>query len=170
MHPGQPIRFAVFSTPGAGVDVVDSVELTLDNQESTSSDGAVRFDRLKVYVNKNLAAPAANGSVSGRYAMFYIPGQGGFFFSSGPVPGKPFIMAGGFDRARMLFTIDNVTYDGVAVSPFLPQNNQGEAWVYHDPNYKPEGNWTKPLNDPAELSRPPQFFTAASNTLAFWIP
>ncbi len=169
LHPGQPITFPVYHIPGAGIDVVDTIELTLSDQGSAPSTGALRFDGLKVYANRTLAAPAAVGSVSGRYAMFYIPGQGGYFFSSEPVPGKQFVEAGWFDHARMQFTVDNVTYDCVGRSAFLTQNDRGEAWVYHDPSYKPEGNWTKPLNDLSDLTRPPQFFTSASNTLAFWI-
>lgn len=153
---------------GAGLDVVDSIELTLQHQDAAG--GKLRFDGLKVYENRSLLAPAASGSVSGRFAMFYVPGQGAYFFSSEPVPGKPFVEAGWFDHARMQFTLDNATFDGVATSSFLPQSDRGEAWVYHDANYKPEGNWTKPLNDPADLSQPPLFFTAAANTLAFWIP
>jgi hypothetical protein len=150
------------------VDVVDSFELTIEG--APAAGGALRFDGLKVYVNRTLSAPAATGSVSGRYVMFYIPGQGGYFFSSEPVAGKNFVEAGWFDHARMQFTLDNVTYDGVANSSFLTQSDRGEAWVYHDPSYKPEGNWTKPLNDVPDLTRPPQFFTAAANTLAFWVP
>jgi hypothetical protein len=169
MHPGQPIQFPVYHLPGSGIDVVDTIELTLNDADSAAGTG-LRFDGLKVYVDRSLAAPAATGSVSGRYAMFYIPGQGGYFFSAAPVQGKGFVEAGWFDHARMQFTLDNVTYDCVANSSFLTQNDRGEAWVYHDPNYKPDGNWTKPLNDPGELTRPPQFFTAAANTLAFWVP
>jgi hypothetical protein len=166
LHSGVPIAFPVFNLPGSGIDVVDTVQLTLESP----STGGLRFDGLKVYINRTLAAPAAAGVVSGRFAMFYIPGHGGYFFSSAPVPGKPFVEAGWFDNARMQFTVDNTTYDCVNNSSFLTQNERGEAWVYHDPNYKPEGNWTKPLNDPGDLTRPPQFFTAGSNTLAWWIP
>jgi hypothetical protein len=169
LHSGQPIQFPVYNVPGAGVDVVDTIVLTLEDTDAAPAAG-IRFDGLKVYINKTLVAPAATGSVSGRYAMFYVPGQGGYFFSSEPAPGKGFVEAGWFDHARMQFTLDNVTYDCVASAPFLTQNDRGEAWVYHDPNYKPQGNWTKPLNDPGELTRPPQFFTGAANTLAFWVP
>jgi hypothetical protein len=167
MHAGEPIRFPVYHLPGDGIDVVDTVELTLEDQ---ASGAGLRFDGLKVYVNKALAGPAATGIVAGRFAMFYLPGRGGYFFSSEPVPGKPFVEAGWFDHARMQFTLDNVTYECAANSAFLTQNDRGEAWVYHDPNYKPDGNWTKPLNDTAVLSQPPQFFTAASSSLAWWIP
>jgi hypothetical protein len=38
-------------------------------------------------------------------------------------------------------------------------------WVYHDPNYKPAGNWTK-----ADLaSNREEFFTAASDSLQWWV-
>jgi hypothetical protein len=170
LNSGQPIQVPVFAMSGAGLDVVDSIALTLEHQDAASAGARIRFDGLKIYANRNLAAPAATGSVSGRFAMFYVPGQGGYFFSAEPVPGKGFVEAGWFDHARMQFTLDNVTVDGVTSSPFLTQNDRGEAWVYHDPSYKPEGNWTKPLNDPADLAQPPGFFTAAANTLSFWIP
>jgi len=49
----------------------------------------------------------------------------------------------------------------------LTQSERGELWVYHDPNYKPEGNWTK--TNPAGGSDD-EFFTAASDSLKWWLP
>jgi len=39
--------------------------------------------------------------------------------------------------------------------------------VYHDRNYKPSGSWTK--NSPNPTS-PEEFFTAASDSLNWWLP
>ncbi len=166
---GQPFSFDVFNTPGQGEKVTDTVTLTID-QGAASHGGSLRFGNLRVFINKTLSPGAASSiTVSGKYAMFYIPGQGGFFFSSESIPGKPFVEAGWVDRDRMQFTIDNVTYDANSSAPILTQSDRGELWVYHDPNYLPAGNWTKPLNDPTAENRPPGFFTAASNTLSWWI-
>jgi hypothetical protein len=43
--------------------------------------------------------------------------------------------------------------------------DRGQLWVYHDPNYKPAGNWTK--NDPT--SNRDQYFTAAADSMRWWV-
>jgi hypothetical protein len=45
------------------------------------------------------------------------------------------------------------------------QADRGQLWVYHDPNYKPAGNWTK--TDAASSSD--EFFTASSNSVQWWV-
>ena len=114
---------------------------------------------------------AASGStVSGRYVMFYIPGQGGFFFASESVTGRNFIKAGYIDGNRMQFTVDNLSYDCTTLAPIAVQNLRQELWVYHDPTYRPEGNWT--LQEPEATSpdaAADTFFAAAADSLDWWM-
>ena len=96
--------------------------------------------------------------------MFYIPGHGGYFFATEPAGGG-FIKAGSIDRNRMQFVVDNEIYECVASAPIVTQAAGADLWVYHDPSYTPEGNWT---HDPA---RPDveSFYTAAADSLGWWI-
>jgi len=60
---------------------------------------------------------------------------------------------------------------GIGVSEFslaaaTQGSSEGQLWVYHDPNYKPAGNWTK--SDPK--SSRDEFFTAASDSVRWWLP
>ena len=49
--------------------------------------------------------------------MFYIPGHGGYFFSTEPVDQPPFLGVGVVDGKHLTFTIDNETYDCTAQRP-----------------------------------------------------
>ena len=167
-RPGEPVRFTVFRTPGEGVDVVDTITLVTSDDQPPS--GALRFADLQVSLNQNSVNLLAAGNVAGRFVMFYLPGKGGYFFAASPVPGKPFVGAGTIDDKRMQFTIDNETFECTSAEQILSETERGEVWVYHDPNYQPGGNWTKPLNDPAALRSPPGFFAAGSTSLSWWIP
>ena len=109
---------------------------------------------------------SAGANVSGRYTMFYLPGRGGYFFSAEPVDGRAFLHVGVVAGKRLTFTLDNEMYDCLASAPVLVQSNDGQLWVYHDPNYKPAGNWTK--SDPK--SSRDEYFTAASDSLRWWLP
>jgi len=104
--------------------------------------------------------------------MFYIPGHGGYFFSTEAVDQRdaadqlPFQQVGVVDGKHLTITLENETYDCTATAPILVHADRGQLWVYHDPNYKPDGNWTK--NDTREGSRD-QFFTAASDSISWWL-
>jgi hypothetical protein len=158
------------TNPGLGQNLTDTV-LILLSQRGSLNDGAtgsaqIRFAGLKVSVNGQPASPSGVGAdVAGRYAMFYIPRRGGYFFSSEPVDQRPFVQIGVVDGKHLQFTIENETYDSTASAPILVHSDRGQLWVYHDPNYKPAGNWTK--SDPA--STRDEFFTAASDSMQWWL-
>ena len=127
--------------------------------------GALRFAGLRVSLDgKLVAGPPPPGAVSGRYVMFYIAGQGGYFFST--EPGRGFVKTGTIDRTRMQFTLDNQTYDCLATAPILTTGDQGEVWVFRDPSFQPAGNWTQDQNNGSSQS----FFTAAADSLGWWLP
>jgi hypothetical protein len=46
-------------------------------------------------------------------------------------------------------------------------SDRGVTWIYHDPDFRPVGNWTQ--SDLRNASRD-QFFTAASDSLNWWLP
>jgi hypothetical protein len=168
LRSGGQASMDVFELAGVGVKVVDTIGLQVD-AEPDSAGAALQFSGLKVAITgKPAAGPSARG-VSGRYAMFYLPGKGGYFFAVGQPPGKAFVQAGSIDGVKMRFTVDNENFDCVADATILVQEPSGEVWVYHDATYKPRGNWTEPLDGPAGLRQEPQFYTAASNTLSWWI-
>jgi hypothetical protein len=133
-----------------------------------SSSAQIRFTALAVRSSGRLLSSGAAGAiVACRYAMFYVPGCGGFFFSTEPVDRRPFLHAGVLDGSKLNFTIDNQAYECESESQILPQSQRDQIWVYHDPTYKPGGNWTK--SDARDDSHD-EFFTAASNSLSWWLP
>ncbi len=171
---GRRFDVAIPTNPGTREDVTDSIQVTLNRRGPPAADsgaaasGRIRFVNLKVSVHGQVAtAPGPGAVVSGIYAMFYLPGRGGYFFSTQQVDKLPFAHVGTVDRAVLRFTVDNENLDCTSESPILTQSERGEVWVYHDPNYKPEGNWTK--TNPAEGSHD-EFFTAASDSLKWWLP
>jgi hypothetical protein len=137
-----------------------------DSEAQTSSQ--LRFVALRVRVAGKLVSSGAAGAiVAGRYAMFYIPVRGGYFFSTEPVDRSAFVHIGVVDRTKLSFTLENENYDCESEAPILLGSDRGEIWGYHNPSYKPAGNWTQ--NDAREASRD-QFFTAASNSVNWWLP
>ncbi len=124
--------------------VIDTIRLKMDDT-STAAAGRMRLAGLKVYINRALVPGSAPSAVAGKFTMLYVPGRGGYFFSTDPVPDRPFVKAGTIDRNRMTFDIDNDSYEAVASAPILTNPDSGELWVYHDPSYKPSGNWTQNL-------------------------
>ncbi len=165
LTPGKSVSIAVFELPGSGPSAVDTVELQMDSE----SKGTLRFDGLKVSINQKPVSISDAHAVSGRYVMFYVPGRGGYFFTTEPQPGYAFVQAGSVDRAHLQFTLDNESFDCIAGAPILSGSDRGEVWAYHDPGYAPSGNWTEPFDERASPRREPQFFTAGSNTLAWWL-
>jgi hypothetical protein len=100
--------------------------------------------------------------------MFYIPGRGGYFFSTDPPLGRAFVKSGSIDGNRMQFTVENNNYECTSAKPILPNSESAEVWVYHDPAYKPAGNWTQEIREGPVPSE--QFFAAASDSLSWWLP
>jgi hypothetical protein len=158
---GQSDEIGLFEIPGMGVAVTDKVQVAESPEKAT---GVLRLEGLKVSIAGIMVAGPARGSVAGRYAMFYLPKRGGFFFATEAPEGKAFVKAGTIDGTHMRFVVDNVSYECETSVPILAAGS-GEVWVYFDPGYRPEGNWTK--EDAA--SGPVEFFTAASDSLSWWL-
>jgi hypothetical protein len=157
--------------PGLKQTLTDTVQIRLNQPGATADVGSersaqIRFSALKVSINNQPASPSGAGSVvAGRFAMFYIPGHGGYFFTTEPVDQPPFLDIGIVDGKHLKFTVDNDVYDCMSGASILTQSESGQVWVYHDANYKPAGNWTS--SDP---ERPhDDFFTAAADSLRWWL-
>jgi hypothetical protein len=161
---GQSATIPVFSLEGQGLDVIDTVQFTIDTSRegNPSATEAIQFSNLRVSINGAGTTPP-NRTVSGRYAMFYIPQKGAFFFSTRPAPG--FIKSGSIQGSKMLFTVDNQLYE---CTSNLPISQSPELWVLHNASYRPAGDWTR--EDPTERGTAAnEFFTAASESLSWWL-
>jgi hypothetical protein len=173
---GDRFPIEIPSDPGLFSNLIDTVEVRLVRSATAASESAtapspagMRFAGLRVFVNRVPVSPGRSGVVvSGRYAMFYIPGRGGYFFSTTPVDNRPFVEAGSVDRTTLKFTLDNENIECSATAPILTQSERGQIWAFHDPNYKPSGNWTKNITD-GDASRD-EFFVAAADSLNWWLP
>jgi hypothetical protein len=166
---GEAFGIPIPTAPELGQTLTDVVQVVM-GQRGGGADGAagsarIRFSGLKVSIHGQPAPTGAGADVAGRFAMFYIPGRGGYFFSTEPVDQRPFLDVGLVDGKHLAFVIDNEMYDCIANAPILGRQDNGQLWVYHDPNYKPAGNWTK--SDPA--SSRDEFFTAAADSLQWWV-
>jgi hypothetical protein len=164
---GKDAELGLFEIPGMGMKVSETIKVTTNQGQNAS--GPLRLSELHISIDRIPVAGAAPPvAVSGRFVMFYIPGRGGYFFASEPVAGKPFVNAGTLDRNHMKFNIENEDYDCTTNAPILTGAENGELWVFHDPSYKPEGNWTLA---PDQLARPSadEIFTAASDSLSWWL-
>ncbi len=164
VHSGDKIPFNVFEMAGTGLKIVDTIELSIE--PGARSKGLLRFAGLRVSINRTLVPSPQSGIVSGRFVMFYVPGRGGYFFSTQQPAGRAFVQAGWIDRTRMQFTLDNETYECVADAPILSNSDRGEIWAYHDASYTPGANWTLPLGSAAPSAL---FFTSAADTLNWWL-
>ena len=160
--------------PGLAENLSDLVQIrlnqrgTLASEPDSQSAAPLRFVGLKVQINERLVSSDGPGAtVVGRYVMFYTPGHGGYFLSTEPVENRPFEKVGVVDRTHLHFTLDNDTYDCNSEAAILARSDRGEIWVFHDPNYKPSGNWTS--SNPNSAPRD-EFFAAASDSLKWWIP
>jgi hypothetical protein len=167
---GEGFSIPIPSNPGLAQSLTDRVQILM-GQRGGAGDGAassakLRFSGLKVSIHGQPASPSGAGAdVAGQYAMFYIPGRGGYFFSTEPVDQPPFSDVGVVDGKHLTFTIDNENYDCTANEPILVHADRGQLWAFHDPNYKPAGNWTK--TDPSSARE--EFFTAASDSMQWWL-
>jgi hypothetical protein len=170
VNSGEPVNILAYELEGQGLSVMDTIQIGLRPDAQDSSSGQLRFSGLTVSVNGIPVNAVPGGTVAGRYAMFYIPGRGGFFFASESVPGRSFMKAGYINGNKMQFTVDNLSYDCVARLPIATQSASQELWVYHDPNYRPGGNWTlrDPESDSANAASA-EFFAAAADSLDWWM-
>jgi len=172
LNSGERFSIDIPTDPGLQLAIADVVRIQLNQRGAPSETGAqssaqLRFAALRVSVGgRPLSSGAAGAIVAGRYVMFYAPGRGGYFFSNEPVSGPAFAHIGIVEGAKLKFTLDNEEYECESEAAILVKSERGQIWVYHDPNYRPAGNWTK--SDPSEGSRD-QFFTAASDSLHWWL-
>ena len=170
---GGQFSIDIPTDPGLKQTIHDTVQIQLNRRgqveaEAGAQQALLRFVALRVYIGGKLASGGGAGAVvSGRYAMFYIPGRGGYFFSSEPVTQRPFVQIGVVDGAKLTFTVDNLDYLCQSDVDILSKAARGQIWVYHDANYQPAGNWTK--TDPEDRTQQ-EFFTAASDSLNWWLP
>ncbi len=169
---GNKFVIPISSDPGLHQTLTDTVQIRLNQRGGTviaagsGRQEQIRFSALKVSINGQPASPSGAGSeVAGRFAMFYIPGRGGYFFSTEEVSERPFQQIGIVDGKHLKFTVDNVAYDCASGASILVHSERGQVWVYHDANYKPAGNWTQ--SDPA--SSRAEFFTAAADSMRWWL-
>jgi len=170
---GQRFTLDIPTDPALNVDLHDIAQVQVNKrgfpagEDGSQGTAQVRFSALRVRINGNLVTPPNAGAVvSGRYAMFYNPGNGGFFFAVDRPANRPFSQVGIVEGSHLRFTIDNITFDCDANSPILTQSDRGQLWVYHDPGYKPKGNWT--ASNPDDVHD--EFFTASSDSLRWWLP
>ncbi len=172
LNSGERFSIDIPTDPGLQLAIGDVVQIQLNQRGTAAETGAqssaqLRFAALRVSVGgRILSSGAAGAIVAGRYLMFYAPGRGGYFFSNEPVSEPPFAHIGIVEGAKLKFTLDNEEYECESEDAILVKSERGQIWVYHDPNYRPAGNWTK--GDPSEGSRD-QFFTAASDSLHWWL-
>ena len=170
LNPGGQFTVEIPTNPGwfeHRTDIVQVQPPERGNRPGVKVSGAphLRFAGLRVSINgQPIPGPGAADVVEGQYAMFYIPDRGGYFFATQPVDSRPFVQSAAVDGATLKFTVDNENYECQGAAPILMQNERGQIWVYHDPNYKPSGNLTK-----ASPQSPVQFFTAASDTISWWV-
>jgi len=166
---GERASVELFDLPPIG-RVIDRIEIGASASGGPDQSDRLRLSTMRVYVNgAQVATGGAMKAVTGRYVMFYLPGRGGYFFSTDPPAGRAFAHTGSVDGAKMRFIVDNETFDCVASAPILLQSEQGELWVYHDANYRPAGNLNAPGATTQDLM-PNVFFAAAADTLNWWLP
>ena len=172
LNPGESFTIDIPTDPGLQLKIADVVQVQLNQRGTPVETGAqnsaqLRFVALRVRGGGKLLSSGPGGAiVAGRYVMFYVPGRGGYFFSAEPVSAPAFAQIGVVDGGKLHFTLENAEYDCESEAPILMKSERGQLWVYHDPNYKPAGNWTKSNTSESR----DQFFTAASDSLNWWLP
>jgi hypothetical protein len=164
---GKRQSIDLFDAPPYG-KVADVVDVSLKPESAAAAGaGSLRFVGLTVKIGNMAAALSPGGEstvVTGLYVMFYIPGRGGYFFSTSAPEGRPFVKAGSIQGPLLKFTVENENYECTSQQPILAQSGSSEVWVYYDRKYKPTGNWTS--NDPSQKgSGASRFFAAGSDSL-----
>jgi hypothetical protein len=163
---GESGFLGLFEIPGMGIKLTDTVLVKL-NQPGGGT-GSLRLAGARVTLNRQpITGNPPPSTVAGKFVMFYIPGRGGFFFSAEQVPGRPFEDIGTIEGRRLRFTVNNDNYECTATQPILPQGENGQVWVYNDPSYVPESNWTQDPHSATPGAQ--QFFTAGSDSLGWWL-
>ena len=168
---GGNSQIGLFELQGVGLSVIDTVSVDLDpsRSEAGASD-RIRLSGLKLKINDAVVtANGSDGSVTGRYAMIYIPGKGAFILCAQPVASPGFVKVGSIEGSKLKFTWNNETVEADGDALMLGGSGTGELWVNFDPSYRPLGNWTK-TRTPDGLGEGDEFFAAASDSLGWWLP
>jgi len=168
---GDKFTVDIAVIPGAADNLSDTVQIRLNagaSSDRASTDAAgLQFIGLKVQINGQVVSAKGPGAaVAGPFVMFYVPGHGAYFLSGEQVESSAFVQIGVVDHTHLRFTLENETYECDSDAPILPNSDRGEIWVFHDPNYKPSGNWTS--SDPTTPRD--EFFAASSDSLKWWLP
>jgi hypothetical protein len=87
---------------------------------------------------QQLSGMDGKSGVVGDALMFYIPGEGGFFFSAKPTAAPGFLNVGAVNGNLLAFTWNGDRYEVVSTKQILTRSYAGEVWVYHDPAYRPK--------------------------------
>lgn len=164
---GEEFIIPIPTAPELGQQLSDTARVLMnEHEELPAGTPEIQFSGLKVFIQGRLVSPPDSGTdVTGRYTMFYLPGHGAYFFSASASEPPPFLAAGLVKGKNLTFNVDNEMYDCTANEPILVHASSGQLWVYHDPNYKPAGNWTK---TDLQSSRE-EFFTAAADSIKWWL-
>ncbi|HLG96136.1 MAG TPA: hypothetical protein VKX49_07480 [Bryobacteraceae bacterium] len=160
LNPGERFMIDIPTDPGLAQNIQDVVQVQVNQRVAPSerdSSGPLHFAALQVRADGRLLSSAAGGAVvAGPYVMFYIPGRGAYFFSTEPVSRRPFLQIGIVEGSTLRFTLENVSYVCQSAEPILAKAERGQIWVYHDPDYRSAGNWTKSdASSAATSSSPP---------------
>ena len=162
---GKAATLDLFAIPGVGVHVTETISVEVDSEHSA---GPLRLADLQIAINGRPIPLAQQLPVSGRFAMFYLPGRGGYFLSVTD-PGRGFLKAGVVDGRSMKFFINNDQYEGTTSQSILTRPESGELWVLYVPDYRPGGNWTTHPRTGESRPAVDEFFAASSDTLNWWL-
>ena len=175
---GRRVEIGLFELEGMGLKVVDSVQVRLFRGSGATSDIAssvlnrLRFLNLKVMIGiARLRLPLFRSAVQRDASRCFLSRAAAAISfppklcRSGLCSPKPVPLTAIISRSPSITTSTN------ALPPLhLSQGGTGELWVYHDPGYQPAGNWTQEIPPPAGVQPGTQgFFTAASDTLSWWL-
>lgn len=169
LNPGGHFTIDIPTNPGWFEHRTDTVQVQPPLRHGgNGGPPLMRFNDLQVSIDgKPVPTHGPSATVIGPYVMFYIPKRGAYFFATQPVHSPPFVQIGGVDGTHLKFVVENDTYECTTATQILLESQRGQIWVYHDPHYRPAGTWTRKNPNP---KAPEEFFTAASDSLNWWLP
>jgi hypothetical protein len=137
LRPGQSIMFELLTNPTTKESVADSIEILGPPTKRVDEFG---FDNVKVTVDGK--SEQGDGGVRGDgVVMFYLPGQGSFYFAAKPQPGYSFARIGAVDGKRLTFDLNRHHYECLSLTDILSTSGRSEMWVLYDmrPHNNPLG-------------------------------
>jgi hypothetical protein len=144
LRPGKRATIDVLVDPETGEKIMDVIELTRDKpaplagqaSAPASSEPVFVFSLPRIMLNGSLLAEPGATSM-GKFAVLYIPGKGGYFFSLKQPPRYSFQRTATIENNRLYFTLDGDSFELVCASDILPGVNHAKIWIFHDPRFKP---------------------------------